>query len=505
MNIFSLKKRWYVVAVVVIWILFRIITGFFRGEEYEEFVVSLNDLTQETRVVGDVIAQNEALLGFGATGRITNIYFEVGDYVEEGQLIAEIDPQAASAEYSLAAANVSREQAELNDLLDGNRSEEIAIEQNLYSVQKETTEATRQELFQEVLSARTIAEDAVRLKTDIFFRDPEGYARMDLAADLDTRKFLEEERRDYGLLFKKWTEFTSQLTLESLDTSDIDYTIERLERIKVYLNNLTLVVAESGTNDYSNASIQNLASARTAVEEQIDTVQNSLTSYNKSLAELARQESELNLTLAGASAGEIATQRARLEAERAQLRRASSTLFDTRIVAPFSGTITEKLYEQGETVSGGTGVVGVATLESLEIQSFIPEVFIGDVTVDDQAFVMLDAYPNQTFEAKVISVDPKQTDRDGLATYKTTLILTEDTNITLRLGMTADITIVTSERESVPAVPLSYIIFEDQKTYVNKKEGEEFVKIPVRLGIIDPEGLQEVLEGVQEGDLIKKE
>ena len=106
------KKRWYLIGLVGLIILFRIFQALFASETIETTLVEQTDLVQETRVVGDVIAQDETLLGFGTSGRITEIFFEVGDLVQEGDLLARLDPQASSAEYSLAQANVSRERAQ---------------------------------------------------------------------------------------------------------------------------------------------------------------------------------------------------------------------------------------------------------------------------------------------------------------------------------------------------------------------------------------------------------
>ena len=506
MKIFPRKKRWYIIGLIGIFILFRIFRILFASETIDTTMVEQGDLVQETRVVGEVVAQDETLLGFGVSGRITEIFFEVGDLVEEGSLLARLDPQSSSAEYSLAAANVSRERAQLNDLLDGNREEEIAIQQDFLFVQQKEVRVTLQDLYQEVRDSRSIAEDAIRLKTDVFFRDPEGYAKLDFSAERELRESLEKERRDFDTFFDKWRKYNELLSLESFDPEvSSDQVLTNLRRINVFLTNLTQAVSEKkSTSEITEVQIQNLASARLAIDTQINDLQDALVTYQKSGAEQTRQESELALVQAGASAGEIATQRAQLEAEQARLEQASSSIFDTKIVAPFTGTITESLYEVGETVVSGTGVIGVATLDRLEIETFIPEVFIGDVTIGDQAFVSLDAYPNRSIEAEVIAVDPKQTSRDGLATYKTRLSIMSIEDLTLRLGMTSDITIITSEKKSVLSIPLEYVDFDNNQAYVSKKVGEKYQRTQIEVGIIDPEGRQEVISGLGVNDIVKK-
>ena len=394
----------------------------------------------------------------------------------------------------------------LNDLIDGNRAEEITIQENLFRVQQQSVNVALQNVFQEILNARSVAEDSVRLKTSGFFRNPEGYAKLDFSTDGDLRDLLEEERRDFDILFKKWLEYNQSLSFEALNPAEDSVTsLVNLRRVDTFLTNLTQAVSEvGGSTSFSDSLLQNLASARLAVDTQVGDLQDALTAYQKAVAELVKQESELSLIQAGATSGEIATQQAQLQAEQARLQQASSSVFDTKIVAPFTGTITESLHEVGETVTSGSGVIGMATLDALEVETFIPEVFIGDVTIGDRAFISLDAYPNRSIEAEVVAVDPKQTSRDGLATYKTTLTIPSVDDLTLRLGMTSDITIVTSEKKSVLALPLEYIVFENNQAYVYKQNGGTYDRVQVEVGIIDPEGRQEVVKGLEAGDRVKK-
>ena len=500
------KKYWYAIVLIIVFIAFRVFRALFASETIDLVTVTKVDLVQETRVVGDVVAQEEALLGFGANGRIASLFFEVGDLVQEGELLARLDPQSSSAEYTLAEANVSRERTQLDDLIDGNRVEEVTIQKDLLLVQQQAVRVALQNVFQEVLNARSSAENAVRLKTDGFFREPEGYARLDFSAERKLRETIESERRDYDLLFKKWLEYNKTLSVETFDLeSTSNYALVNLRRIDLFLTYLTQAASEaSKENPFPDSLLQNLASARSGIDTQVDDLQDSLTAYQKSLTEEAKQKSEVRLVQAGATSGEIATQKARLQAEEARLQKASSSVFDTKITAPFTGTITESLYEVGETVNSGTGVIGLATLDRLEVQTFIPEVFIGDVTIGDKAFISLDSYPNRSIEAEVVSVDPKQTSRDGLATYKTVLTLSEVDDLILRLGMTSDITIITPEKKEVRALPLEYIVFENNQTYVYRKDGEIYNRIQIEVGIIDPQGRQEIISGLEVGDSIKK-
>lgn len=65
-------------------------------------------------------------LAFHATGRIQRLIVNEGDRVEEGQLVAEIDPARNEAAVAQARARVTMRQKTLDRLLAGTRPEEIA-------------------------------------------------------------------------------------------------------------------------------------------------------------------------------------------------------------------------------------------------------------------------------------------------------------------------------------------------------------------------------------------
>ncbi|MBC8041918.1 MAG: efflux RND transporter periplasmic adaptor subunit [Rhizobacter sp.] len=148
---------------------------------------------------------------------------------------------------------------------------------------------------------------------------------------------------------------------------------------------------------------------------------------NLSLSNLSFKR-QRDLFDSGASAREVmdraqteqAVSKSRLESAKADLAAArafvqvSRVEFDnTRIRAPFSGTILTKGADLGEVVSPTSGsattkgaVVTLADMTSLEVEADVSEANIARVQVGQPCAVTLDAYPSVKFEGAVSAIVP---------------------------------------------------------------------------------------------------
>jgi len=79
---------------------------------------------------------------------------------------------------------------------------------------------------------------------------------------------------------------------------------------------------------------------------------------------------------------------------------------NTRIIAPFSGVITAKNFENGELYSGIQPIVTIAQLNDLKALVNIPESFYPTVKMGMKANVKSDIYKDQSFKATVTNISP---------------------------------------------------------------------------------------------------
>ena len=105
---------------------------------------------------------------------------------------------------------------------------------------------------------------------------------------------------------------------------------------------------------------------------------------------------------------------AQRNANRSDAQRAAAQLSRYEIRAPFAGVVVNKAAQPGEIISpisagGGftrTGVCTIVDMSSLEIEVDVSEAYIARVREGQRVKAVLDAYPDQTFDAHVIATIP---------------------------------------------------------------------------------------------------
>lgn len=104
-----------------------------------------------------------------------------------------------------------------------------------------------------------------------------------------------------------------------------------------------------------------------------------------------------------ASAASEAAQ-ARIQSFEAGRVKAEADLKDTRVLAPFDGTVLQKLVERGQVVAPGSPMVTFVDMAKLYVKVYLAEKEIGKVRLGNPARVYVDAFPKKYFEAAVSEV-----------------------------------------------------------------------------------------------------
>jgi RND family efflux transporter MFP subunit len=132
---------------------------------------------------------------------------------------------------------------------------------------------------------------------------------------------------------------------------------------------------------------------------------------------------------------------AQLESAKAQTQIAEASLENTRVRAPFNGTVLRKDAEVGEIVApssagGGltrTAIVTMADLGTLEVEVDVNEAYIAQIRGGQGARITLDAYPDTSFSGRVRQVVPTA-DRQKATVQVKVSILDHDPRILPEMG-----------------------------------------------------------------------
>ncbi len=153
----------------------------------------------------------------------------------------------------------------------------------------------------------------------------------------------------------------------------------------------------------------------------------------------------------------------RLKAE-TNLELARQRMGDVTIRAPIAGTVIAKTVEQGQiiasasgNVSGGTTLLQMADLATMQVRAMVDEVDIGRVIVGQSAEVTVEAYPGRVFRGEVAKIEPQAVIEQNVTMFPVLVRLANPERL-LKPGMNAEVAVGIAERRGVAAVPNSAVV-----------------------------------------------
>ncbi len=148
----------------------------------------------------------------------------------------------------------------------------------------------------------------------------------------------------------------------------------------------------------------------------------------------------------------------------------------------------------------------MADISRFHLDVQVDEVDVAGILPGQSASIEVDALPDTIFSGSVRSVAPAaQSSATGGVTYKVRIDIEKAEGPadvgSLKVGMSATATIVSSTRENVLLVPNRAVQLdrETSRTFVERLTNGEPQKVEVRLGLRDDQRV-EVREGLEEGD-----
>jgi len=227
----------------------------------------------------------------------------------------------------------------------------------------------------------------------------------------------------------------------------------------------------SKLHDQILRSRASLAAANAKVAQTVATVKEAQATLGR-FEEVARlsggkvpSKTELDsarATLERAQADELSA-RANVNDAQAALSTDEINLSKASIQAPSDGVILTRSVDPGNAVAASLQAVTLFTvaedLKQLRLQVYVDEADVGAVKVGQDATFTVSAYPGRRYPAKITRVGFGSTITDNVVTYLTYLGV-DNSDLTLRPGMTATATIVATQRTDVLLVPNSALRFE---------------------------------------------
>ena len=186
-----------------------------------------------------------------------------------------------------------------------------------------------------------------------------------------------------------------------------------------------------------------------------------------SLEDLEKAEADLDRARAA-----IISASAAIDKASASLKADETDLEKTVIYSPINGIVLSRDVEPGQTVAASLQSPVLFTLaedlRQMELQVDVDEADVGQVKEGQTALFTVDAYPEQTFNARITQVRYGAETTDGVVTYKAVLKV-ENPDLILRPGMTATAEITVLKVENALLVPNTALRFTPQPNEKKKR------------------------------------
>jgi HlyD family secretion protein len=219
---------------------------------------------------------------------------------------------------------------------------------------------------------------------------------------------------------------------------------------------------------------------------------------------LGNAEEEARIATAGdatlrALDREIDVLRGRIRAARARTAVLTARRSKLTIIAPFSGVITKKNCEIGESKLPGGVLMTLADPSSAYVEAQIDEADAAKVRVGQTARLVPEAFRGEKFTGRVSEVRPTVEVSKEVSRANTIAIVLTSSPRPLRLGMSVDVEVLTGGKDNVPLIPSAALMERDAKKFVYAVSGGKVVRRDLTVGISNWDRT-EILTGVSAGE-----
>ena len=425
-------------------------TVYLPGQEMAEPTITTAQVSQGDLVVsvsgsGTSVPASEIDLGFQSEGYLDQVLVEVGDHVQEDDVLARMETGELEMDVAEAEIDARLAQLDLDDArempTDAELADASAAVQNAQSallVAQYTYSTTLNSDYDSAVRARSIEYQ--------WYVDQSWEADEKQEEGTISQKDYEDSWDDRAAAEGRLGEVLQEAEMEELDSwNDVDQA-----QNNVYQTWENLQILQSGP------------STDTIMRAELDADQ----------ATLALEE-------------------ARSDLETAELR------------APIAGTVVEVTAMAGEYVDTSPFIT-LADLEEPVLQFWVEESEMSGVAAGNRVKIIFEALPDDTFTGEVIRVDPALVTVDGtLAVQAWASVDAASHAATLLGGMNADVEIISAEARDALLVPIQALreLGPDQYAVFVVQPDGELVLRPVQVGLQDYVNA-EILSGLELGETV---
>lgn len=242
-------------------------------------------------------------------------------------------------------------------------------------------------------------------------------------------------------------------------------------------------------------ALQKLQGSGAASPSEVSAAQTRLAADNSSLQVLQQRRT------ARYDSADLAHTRATLDDAQAAYDAAVDALHHAVVHAPFTGTVYSLPVSRTEYVNQGDRLLSMADLSKLQVLAYFDEPEIGKLSVGQPVTILWDARPDEQWRG-VISRLPST-----IITYGTSrnvgevIVSITDADGALLPDTNVRVTVTTASESNVLIVPRDAVHFEQDSSFVYRKEGDSLHRVKVAVGKLNLTSV-EITSGLKSGDIV---
>jgi HlyD family secretion protein len=398
-------------------------------------------LVAMVNATGSIKPASETTISFEASGLVDQVAVKVGDAVKAGDVLARLD--AADLELSLIDAETG-----------------LIIATANYS---RTVQGSREADIQAAEAALRAAQaNYSKLRAG---PDPNDYADIE-AAFRNAEAALQQAQNAYDKAYANHPDTISA--------------------------HPAAVQLEAATNNYNAAKARLDRASKGADKAQLSAAVQQIEAAKANLARLKEPARSYDIDQA----------LAQIEQARLQVAQAERRLDQTVLRAPRDGVVSVVNVKAGES-AGPQSTVSLVDMSRLVVDITVDEIDVAKIQPGQEAILTLDALPGAEIQGAIDRIAPTSSLVSGVVSYEVRVSLSP-TDQPLRVGMTANTSIVLDRRDNVLLAP-NWAIRRDRQTgqsFLLVKTGENASQeVEVETGLRN-DTFSEILSGASEGQVV---
>jgi HlyD family secretion protein len=537
------RGRWLWIgsAAIVIAIIAALLLSFTTSSSSTPTVstttVSSGSVVASVAGSGTVAAAQSLDLTFQTTGSVTQVLVKEGDLVKANQPLAQLDTrdlelQVASAQAALGSANTKLIQTK-----DGNvQPADIAAQQAaVASAQAQLRLAQAQLAALKNPNADKISSAAATVRQaelDLQAQTNNSSAsktkaQQDLQKATDS---LTQAQSQYATALKNWqyvqdtgadptnpttTSADGKKSKNKLNDTQRQQYADTYIQAQAALHSAEASVQQAQVT-YDNArqaepnSIQQAEAKLADAQAQLAALQNpgktdiaqKQASVDQARAGLTQAQANLAKLTAPGTATDVDIQKSSITQAEQSLKQAQLKLDQATLKASFDGVVTAVNIVPGSTASSATAAISMLDRSTLHVDLKLSENDVAKVQLGQPVTLTIDALKGWKAAGKVSYIAPSAESSNGVVTYRVRVDF-PDSDARVKVGMTANLTITTAQKDGVLLVPNTALLPKGagRAVQVPSADGTTTSELDVQTGLSD--GTQtEITSGLKAGDKV---